>query len=170
MRQSRPDIPIPPGADYLPQLPGDFSRLKMARSYGARRNNSTMTELAFLDLVLSLGSEILKLAASDFKGVADSQVDVVVGIRNVGIPVDYNIGGSGYRKMDPHPVGIALMVPVLRAADDGTRRRNAMRERLKLLPVGADAGLYGVGMLDVFERDLNWNLHPDTSHFIRLYV
>lgn len=56
----------------------------------------------FLDLALSLGGEILKLAAGGVEGVANSHINIVVGTRNVGISVDYDIGSSGDRKMDPH--------------------------------------------------------------------
>lgn len=79
-----------------------------------------------LDLALLSGGEIFELPAGGLKGVADSDVDVIVRIGNVGIPADYNIRGFAYRKMDPHLIGIALMVPVLWPADDRSRRRNAV--------------------------------------------
>jgi hypothetical protein len=115
--------------------------------------------LAFLDFALSFAGEILKLPTCGLKGVADSHVDIVVGIRNVWIPVDYDIGGPGYRKMNLYLIGVALVVPMLRPADNHAYQGDSVRERLELLPVITDAGLDGVGMLDVFERDLKWNLH-----------
>ena len=94
----------------------------------ANRAGSTKTGLAFLDFPLSFAGEILKLPTGGLEGVADSHVDVVVGIRNVGISADCDIGGPGYRKMDTHLIGVALVVPVLRPADNHARRGNAIRE------------------------------------------
>ena len=57
------------------------------------------TGLAFLNFPLSFAGEILKLPTGGLEGVADSHVDVVVGIRNVGIPADCDIGS-------PRPPGM----------------------------------------------------------------
>ena len=54
---------------------------------------------ALFEKAFSFAGEILKLPTSCLKGIADSHVNIVVRIRNLGIPCDRDVGGAGHREM-----------------------------------------------------------------------
>ena len=86
-------------------------------------------------LDFSFAGEVLKQPTGDPEGVADGHVNIVMRIRNIGIPADYDIRDASHRKVNPHLVGVAFVVPMLRPANNYARRRTAISERLELLPV-----------------------------------
>jgi hypothetical protein len=109
-----------------------------------------------------LAHEILKLAARGLERVTDRHVGILVGASDIRIAVDDDVGRTRHGEVDPHAIGIALVMAMLGTPDDDTCRGDATVELLELLGFLPDPGFDRIRMSNVLERDVQRNLHQVT--------
>jgi hypothetical protein len=122
--------------------------------WNERANGAMRLRLVNFDVSLPLAHEVLQLAARGVEGIRDRNLDVLVPPGGRGIAAYGNIRGAGDRQVDTNTVRVTLVMAMLRAPDDDSRRRDAIEKLLELPPLLAHPLLDVIDVRDVLEGDL----------------
>jgi hypothetical protein len=130
-----------------------------------RGNRSVWRGLVRFDVSLTPTNEILKLATRRIERIVQRHVYILVATGGRRIAADRDIGAVRNGQMQPHAVGVALVMAMLWLSDHDTRRGDAVIELLKLACSLSRMSLDCIGMVDMLECDLKWDLHLVGSTF-----
>jgi hypothetical protein len=110
----------------------------------------------------------LELTACSLEGIADRHKSILMRTGGGRIAVDDDVWRAWQGYMNAYAIDIAFVMAMLRAADDDSRRRDALIELLKLVHLLPNSRFDGVGMANVLEGDLDGHLHKGLSSFLLL--
>lgn len=108
-----------------------------------------------LDLAALDPAVILKLPGGRGKGVAQSHVDILVGLFVMVVTAHHDLL-VGYADIQPDLVEIALMLVVMLGLDRNPAADDVMAVLLKLVGFFPNSSFHRIGMRDAPESDLKW--------------
>jgi hypothetical protein len=111
-----------------------------------------------LDIAASASNMVFKLAPRSVEGIADSHIDVLMGVVRSGIAPDHHFSARN-RQIDTNMIEFAFAVMCVWRFDNYSAAGDAVVKLLKPSGSLADARFNSVGMSNATEADLHGELH-----------
>ena len=115
-------------------------------------------DLVRLDLAVQFAPVVLQPAARRLEGIADRNIDILVGVLVFRMPVHDQLL-AGHAQLDAHVEQLALAVPTLGRFDYDPAAGQMVEVLLQLFGLLAHPRLDRLGAVHVAETDLQWNVH-----------